>query len=266
VAPTWWAAQAVAARTLLEWAKATADEEDAKAERLARSIEYFDEALRLLRAALRDDVVTAATDPADPANGAGGAAGAGTCTEEELVELLNDRGVAHYEAALLESLMTSIIQPGTQLAPSLMTSIIQPGTQLARARESLLEALERRPGHTRALTNLGLVEWCQGHERAAQQAFDRAIELSTLSTATGGEDITTAHAHNNRGARRLSKGEADKAVLDFHTALGIDAWYEAARANRDRALVQLGEPAPLRPVEEMESRPSGPPHPAAASR
>ena len=253
----------MAARTLLEWAKATADEEDAKAERLARSIEYFDEALRLLRAALRDDDVTAATDPADPANGAGGAAGAGTCTEEELVELLNDRGVAHYEAALLESLMTSIIQPGTQLAPSLMTSIIQPGTQLARARESLLEALERRPGHTRALTNLGLVEWCQGHERAAQQAFDRAIELST---ASGCSDITTARAHNNRGALRLSTGEADKAVLDFHTALGIDAWYEAARANRDRALVQLGEPAPLRPVEEMESRPSGPPETPRLSR
>ena len=102
----------------------------------------------------------------------------------------------------------------------------------------------------RALTNLGLVEWCQGHERAAQQAFDRAIELSM---ASGGADLTTAHAHNNRGALRLSTGDADKAVLDFHTALGIDAWYEAARANRDRALVQLGEPAPLRPVEEMES-------------
>jgi tetratricopeptide (TPR) repeat protein len=247
-APTWWAAQAVAARTLLEWAKATADEEDAKAERLAHSIEYFDEALRLLRVALRDDDVTAATDPADPANGAGGAAGAGACAEEELVELLNDRGVAHYEAALLESLMTSIIQPGTQLTT---------------ARESLLEALERRPGHARALTNLGLVEWCQGHERAAQQAFDRAIELST---ASGGSDITTARAHNNRGALRLSTGEADKAVLDFHTALGIDAWYEAARANRDRALVQLGEPAPLRPVEEMESRPSGPPETPRLSR
>ena len=225
----------MAARTLLEWAKATADEEDAKAERLARSIEYFDEALRLLRAALRDDDVTAATGPADPANGAGGAAGAGTCAEEELVELLNDRGVAHYEAALLESLMTSIIQPCAQLT---------------HARESLLEALEHRPGHVRALTNLGLVEWCQGHERAAQQAFDRAIELSM---ASGGADLTTAHAHNNRGALRLSTGDADKAVLDFHTALGIDAWYEAARANRDRALVQLGEPAPLRPVEEMES-------------
>jgi hypothetical protein len=48
--------------------------------------------------------------------------------------------------------------------------------------------------------------------------------------------------------------------------LGIDAWYEAARANRDRALVQLGEPAPLRPVEEMESRPSGPPETPRLSR
>jgi tetratricopeptide (TPR) repeat protein len=203
-APTWWAAQAVAARTLLEWAKATADEEDAKAERLARSIEYFDEALRLLRVALRDDDVTAATDPADPANGAGGAAGAGACAEEELVELLNDRGVAHYEAALLESLMTSIIQPGTQLTT---------------ARESLLEALERRPGHARALTNLGLVEWCQGHERAAQQAFDRAIELGYHYGACSQQPrrAATLDGRGGQGGSRFPHGAGYRRVVRGRT-------------------------------------------------
>ena len=131
-------------------------------------------------------------------------------------ELTNDRGVALYELGELE-----------------------------KAAEAFEATLEMQPGHERALCNLGLVRWAEGHERIALDRFDEAI------ASAGGRN---PHSLNNRGALRVEfVGGADGAAAalpDFHAALRLDPMYETARRNRDGALATLAEPVPLAPVAE----------------
>ena len=250
IAPQWWAARAVAARTLLEWAKLE-HEDGRSAARLRDALEHFDSALSLLGAARAEaadvaDIVTfkEAADAAQQAEQevaqeaeeqeADEAEEAVEGSDPELIELLNDRGVALYELAML---------PANLLLASGL---------LAQARAAFIDVLELSANHARARCNLGLVEWADGHERAAQHAFDKAVGAACASqgSSPGSSEVTAAHAHNNRGALLFEQGEAERAVGDFHAALHIDPSYEAARRNRDAALSQLGEPVPLHPVDE----------------
>ena len=129
----------------------------------------------------------------------------------ELVELENDRGVALYELHSLDE-----------------------------ARRAFERTLELDSEHGRALSNMGLVNWAEGHERIALSNFDKAI-------ACGGN---LQHAHNNRGALLVQLGQEQKALTDFHAALALNPSYEAARRNRDGALAALEQPVPLQPADD----------------
>ena len=198
-APTWWKAQAVKARILLEWGKADGDDE-----RLEKSVDAFnvtlaiirqEEAAKKARAAANErssatnDDATENTAPSENDN----ASSLSTSDAEdeevalELIELHNDRGVA-----LLEL------------------------DEMADARAAFETTLELHPDHDRALCNLGLVHWAEGRERVALRTFDRAVEANAQN----------AHSFNNRGALRLEWGDWAASLPDFHTALKIEPFYE----------------------------------------
>ena len=129
----------------------------------------------------------------------------------ELIELHNDRGVALLELS-----------------------------ELDQAKAAFLHTLELCPDHDRALCNLGLVQWQEGHERIALSTFDKAVFSNACN----------AHSLNNRGALRLELGEYEAALPDFHAAIALEPWYDVALRNRDLALSELCEPVPLNPVDE----------------
>ena len=134
----------------------------------------------------------------------------------ELIELHNDRGVALLEMSNLE-----------------------------QAKKAFFHALELHPSHDRALCNLGLVQWQEGHERVALSTFDKAIAANA----------SNAHTLNNRGALRLERGEYEAALPDFHAAIALEPWYDVARRNRNEALSELSEPVPLSPVLDEQHEP-----------
>jgi tetratricopeptide (TPR) repeat protein len=206
-----WRSLAVVARVQLEWGKVVSDDDGR--ERLERAVVVFNQAIERVRAELPSaDMAIQGLFTTTPTEGV--SAGQQPLLElaTELVELCNDLGVALYELDELDG-----------------------------AKRSFERALELRPGHERALCNLGLVFWSEGHERVALSTFDRSISVG------GGRN---PHALNNRGALRVELGETQEALSDFHTALSIDPGYATARRNRDQALAALAEPVPLPPVSD----------------
>eukprot|EP00322_Chrysochromulina_rotalis_P015626 CAMPEP_0115837494 /NCGR_PEP_ID=MMETSP0287-20121206/5248_1 /TAXON_ID=412157 /ORGANISM="Chrysochromulina rotalis, Strain UIO044" /LENGTH=229 /DNA_ID=CAMNT_0003291003 /DNA_START=48 /DNA_END=737 /DNA_ORIENTATION=- len=209
-APDRWDVRALSARMLLEWGKV--ESTGCSTALFEESIKHFDVALALIR-------TPSCASEADRFDRARAVA------EQDEVELLNDRGVALYEHALRSD------------------------GSMVEARAAFQQALERCPRDPRATCNMGLVEWAEGRNRLALQAFDRAVQaVNEINSGSAG--TVAAHAHNNRGALQLELGEAEKALPDFHVAISIDEGYEAAQKNRDVALSTLNEPVPLRAVEE----------------
>ena len=206
-APDWWKAHAMRARILLEWGK-----DFGKHDYLELAVEAFDWTLEMIRH--RTSAATASVSSAMSDRDGGESDVCEMATE--LIELHNDRGVALLEMSNLE-----------------------------QAKKAFFHALELHPSHDRALCNLGLVQWQEGHERVALSTFDKAIAANA----------SNAHTLNNRGALRLERGEYEAALPDFHAAIALEPWYDVARRNRNEALSELSEPVPLSPVLDEQHEP-----------
>jgi protein O-mannosyl-transferase len=97
-------------------------------------------------------------------------------------------------------------------------------------------ALELRPGHAGALSNLGKAYYLTGRPAAAIEAYTQAIH---------GEPEELEH-YNNRGIVYLMTGDLTHAVADLDFVLARDPRNSKALNNRGKALTQLGRYAQAR--------------------
>lgn len=162
-------------------------------------------------AALLLSPATAAADDASDCIGAEPAAGVAACTRLIEAAASADTVVAAYVARAKHRTLLD---------------------ELDAALADVDEALRRDPRHADALHNRGVVYSFQGRYDEALAALDEAIRLSPA---------TSAESRHTRGRIRLELGDLGAALVEFDSALAVDARHVDALISRGGAYQLAGD-------------------------
>ena len=130
----------------------------------------------------------------------------------------------HLRSVLLSALAAALVAAGCSRVPPNAASDGQKALRAGdyeRAAVLLRAAAKAHPQETAVFYNLGTAYFLAGHNRPAEEAFDRAVELSRDT-----DDWAPLVA---RAETRRRRGDLDGAVNDYQAALG--------KANRVASLV-----------------------------
>lgn len=124
-------------------------------------------------------------------------------------------------------------QPGTDAEPLYRLGRYLHGQQkFDEALRVYQRVLAIDPGHVDALNAVGALHSQLKHPELAEQAFRAALA----------EDPRSARTHNNLGYHYLSNGRTADALVEFQSALALDARDEKAQVNIAMARHQLATP------------------------
>ncbi len=102
---------------------------------------------------------------------------------------------------------------------------------LTQAQNLYNEVLKRKPNHTGAYNNLGMISFNLGDYQKATNYFEKSIEINPNS----------AHAHNNLGVLSIEEGKMQKAKNCHERAIQLEPDYADAHCNLGLVFKELGD-------------------------
>ena len=102
---------------------------------------------------------------------------------------------------------------------------------LTQAQNLYNEVLKRKPNHTGAYNNLGMISFNLGDYQKATNYFEKSIEINPNS----------AHAHNNLGIISIEEGKMQKAKSCHERAIQLEPNYADAHCNLGLVFKELGD-------------------------
>jgi lipoprotein NlpI len=151
----------------------------------------------------------------------------GQLSEEDVVKVLNNRGVAYrndgnYNQAIQD------FDKAIRLKPDIAEAFNNRGIAYDYKGDSVQairdydEAIRLRPDYAAAFNNRGLVHHEKGEYTQAIQDFDQAIRLQPVY----------AEAFESRGSVHLDRGDFDRAIQDYGQAIKLEPNYAGDYSDR----------------------------------